>query len=72
MTRDFAEAISSQLTPDDLATVLFERLAKYPEKAAFALDLLYIENITALRAPPYIDTGLTWLASQLKTGEGAP
>jgi hypothetical protein len=29
---------------------------------------LYIEDIKALRAPPYIDTGLTWLARQLKGG----
>lgn len=70
MTRDFGEYIATALTPEDLATALFDRLAKKPEKAAFALDLLYIEDIKALRAPPYIDKGLTWLASQLTGGEG--
>ncbi|KIC22954.1 ATP-dependent nuclease [Leisingera sp. ANG-S3] len=71
MTRDFAKFIAAESTPEDLATALFDRLAKKPEKAAFALDLLYIEDIKALRAPPYIDTGLTWLARQLKDGGGA-
>ena len=71
MTRAFARSIAAEPTPEDLATALFKRLAKYPEKAAFALDLLYMEDMKALRAPPYIDTGLTWLAGQLKGGEGA-
>ncbi|RJL15843.1 AAA family ATPase [Paracoccus siganidrum] len=71
MTRAFAEFISTAPTPQDLAKSLFERLRKSPDKAAFALDLLYIKDIKTLRAPPYIDTGLTWLASQLKSGEGA-
>ena len=71
MTRAFAKSISAEPTPEDLATALFDRLSKYPEKAAFALDLLYIENIKSLRAPPYIDKGLTWLAGRLTGGEGA-
>lgn len=66
MTRAFAKSIAEAQAPEDLARALFERLAKRPEKAAFALDLLYIKDIKALRAPPYIDTGLTWLAGQLK------
>ena len=72
MTKAFAKSISSAPTPEALTKALFDRLAKYPEKAAFALDLLYIEDIKSLRAPPYIETGLTWLAGQLKGGEGAP
>ncbi|SFJ27349.1 ATP-dependent nuclease [Albimonas pacifica] len=71
MTRDFCKYIADASTPEELATALFDRLAKKPEKAAFALDLLYIEDIKVLRAPPYIDAGLTWLASRLKGGEGA-
>jgi len=71
MTRAFAESIAAEPTPEDLAKALFDRLAKYPEKAAFALDLLYIEDIKSLRAPPYIDTGLTWLTGELNGGEGA-
>ncbi len=71
MTRAFAKSIAEAQTPGDLAKALFDRLAKYPEKAAFALDLLYIEDIETLRAPPYIDTGLTWLVRQLKGGGGA-
>lgn len=69
MTRGFAKFISTTPTPEDLTEALFDRLRKDPEKAAFALDLLYIKDIKVLRAPPYIDTGLTWLASQLKSGE---
>lgn len=71
MTRAFEQSISNEPTPEDLAKVLFDRLGKYPEKAAFALDLLYVEDIKALRAPPYIDKGLTWLACRLKGGKGA-
>jgi hypothetical protein len=71
MTRTFAKSIADAQAPEDLAKALFERLAKRPEKAAFALDLLYIKDIKALRAPPYIDTGLAWLARQLKGVEGA-
>lgn len=70
MTRAFAEFMSNALTPQDLAKSLFEKLRKSPDKAAFALDLLYIKDIKALRAPPYINNGLTWLACQLKGGEG--
>ncbi|WP_114011773.1 AAA family ATPase [Cohaesibacter intestini] len=71
MTRAFEKSISNEPTPEDLAKALFDRLVKYPEKAAFALDLLYVEDIKALRAPPYIDKGLTWLARQLTGEEGA-
>lgn len=71
MTRAFAKSISTEPTPENLATALFDRLAKYPEKAAFALDLLYIEDIKMLRAPPYIEKGLIWLASTLTGREGA-
>ena len=68
MTRDFGKYIAAAATPEDLAEELFNRLAKNTDKAAFALDLLYIEDIKALQAPPYIDKGLTWLAGQLKGG----
>ncbi|WP_151720916.1 ATP-dependent nuclease [Gemmobacter serpentinus] len=71
MTRAFAKSISEEPKPEDLAKALFDRLEKYPEKAAFALDILYIEDIEVLRAPPYIDKGLTWLAGQLNGGESA-
>lgn len=70
MTRTFAKFISTALTPDELAEKLFDKLRTSPEKAAFALDLLYIKDINALRAPPYIDSGLTWLAGQVKGVEG--
>ena len=71
MTRAFEKSISDEPTPEGLAKALFDRLNKYPEKAAFALDLLYVEDIKALRAPPYIDKGLTWLSGQLNGGVGA-
>lgn len=71
MTRGFAKFISTAPTPEGLAEALFDKLRKDPEKAASALDLLYIKDIKALRAPLYINTGLTWLAGRLKGGEGA-
>ncbi|WP_374292793.1 AAA family ATPase [Paenirhodobacter enshiensis] len=71
MTRAFAKSINEAKAPEDLAKAFFDLLDKNPEKAAFALDLLYVEDIKALRAPPYIDKGLTWLAGQLKGGEVA-
>lgn len=71
MTRAFANSIAAEPTPEDLATALFDRLAKYPEKAAFALDLLYIEDIKVLRAPSYIEKGLIWLTGALTGGEDA-
>jgi hypothetical protein len=71
MTRDFGKYIAAATTPEELAEELFSRLAKNTEKAAFALDLLYIEDIKALRAPSYIDNGLTWLTGKLNGGEGA-
>ena len=71
MTRAFANSIATEHTPEDLAAALFDRLSKYPEKAAFALDLLYIEDIKLLRAPPYVEKGLIWLAGALTGGEGA-
>lgn len=71
MTRAFEKFISDEPMPEDLATALFDRLAKYPDKAAFALDLLYIEDIKVLRAPPYIEKGLIWLSGALTGGEGA-
>lgn len=70
MTRTFAKSIAEAKAPEDLAKALFDRLAKKPEKAAFALDLLYIEDIKVLRAPPYINSGLIWLAGQMKGVEG--
>ena len=70
MTRAFAASIAEEPTPEDLATALFDRLAKYPEKAAFSLDLLYIKDIKVLPATPYIDKGLIWLARVLTGGEG--
>lgn len=71
MTRDFGKYIATAATPEDLAEELFNRLAKNTDKAAFALDLLYIEDIKALKAPPYIDKGLTWLVGKLNGGEAA-
>lgn len=70
MTRAFAKSIAEAQAPGDLAKALFDRLANKPEKAAFALDLLYVEDIQVLRAPPYIHAGLIWLAAQLKGVEG--
>lgn len=52
----------------DLAQQVSADLAK-GGKAEFAMELLYSEEIDTMKLPAYIDTGLLWLADQLKRKE---
>jgi predicted ATP-dependent endonuclease of OLD family len=52
----------------DLATRMLTALAK-GGKAEFTLDLLDSDGIDTMKVPAYIDSGLLWLAAQLKRKE---
>ena len=59
------------LTGEDLANELFE-LLKDAEKAAFALDCLMLEDPKALKAPAYIQAGLSWFENALNAAPTNP
>ncbi|AVS68392.1 hypothetical protein C8245_24515 [Paracidovorax avenae] len=52
----------------DLAPRIFADLAK-GGKAEFTMDLLDSDEINTMKVPAYIDSGLLWLAAQLKRKE---
>ena len=58
------EAATAAKDAADLTAALFEIVRKM-SKAAFALDLLFIQDPKDLKVPPYIHEGLTWLEQQL-------
>ena len=53
---------------DDLAPRMLADLAK-GGKAEFTMDLLDSDEIETMKVPAYIDSGLLWLAAQLKRKE---
>lgn len=69
MSNAFAKIAKSSKTAEGLISELFERLSRSPQKASFALDLLSIEKIEDLTAPPYISEGLKWLEKHLAVGD---
>ncbi|AEV38432.1 hypothetical protein PSE_3928 [Pseudovibrio sp. FO-BEG1] len=69
MSNAFAKIASSSKTAEGLVEGLYQRLSQSPQKAAFALDLLSVENIDDLVAPPYIAKGLSWLEKRLNAGD---
>lgn len=58
------EVVEETLSGEDLQNRLFD-LLKGSEKAAFALDCLFIEAPQGLVPPKYIHCGLTWLQKYL-------
>jgi hypothetical protein len=52
----------------DLAVKVRESI-RGADKAEFALDMLYSEDIDKLQVPAYIENGLLWLINQLKRKE---
>ena len=64
----FREALDGATDLGDLAKQLSSALAK-GGKAEFAMELLYSNDIDAVKVPAYIDNGLLWLAEQLKRKE---
>ena len=69
MSNAFAKIAKSSTTAEGLVSELYQRLSHSPQKAAFALDLLSIEKIEDLTAPPYISKGLNWLEKHLTVGD---
>ena len=53
---------------DDLAPRMLADLAK-GGKAEFTMELLDSDEIKTMKVPAYIDSGLLWLAAQLKRKE---
>ena len=70
MTNALAKIANDAKTANTLGKELFDRLSKNPQKAAFALDLLDVQNIKQLAAPPYVEAGLEWLEKQLTSNGG--
>lgn len=64
----FRDALTNCADLSDLAEKASEALEK-GNKAEFALDLLYSEEVKDLKVPSYIHDGLEWLAEQLKRKE---
>ena len=64
----FRKALNGATDLGDLAKQLASALEK-GGKAEFAMELLYSNDIDAVKVPAYIDKGLRWLAEQLKRKE---
>jgi predicted ATP-dependent endonuclease of OLD family len=64
----FRKAIADSNDVGELAEACAAALAG-GNKAGFALDLLYSDEIDGLKVPAYIHAGLAWLAEQLKRKE---
>jgi predicted ATP-dependent endonuclease of OLD family len=64
----FRKAIANSKDVGELAEACATALAG-GNKAEFALDLLYSDEIDRLKIPAYIHAGLAWLAEQLKRKE---
>lgn len=58
------EIVDLKLTGEELADALFD-LLKDAEKGAFALDCLMLEDPKTLKAPAYIQAGLSWFENAL-------
>jgi predicted ATP-dependent endonuclease of OLD family len=64
-TKAVKDAVNSTTDPTILSERLFE-VVKTLDKAAFALDLLWLKEPNDLNIPSYIRYGLDWLQEQLK------
>lgn len=65
LIRKFKNSIESHKISVDLGNAIFDHL-KSGGKAEFALDLLFLPNLEALKVPAYIHEGLAWLQEQLQ------
>lgn len=64
----FRRALEDSASLAELAVKVSGALGK-GGKAEFAMELLYSDEIDALKVPAYIEHGLLWLATQLKRKE---
>ncbi len=62
--KKFNEAVTSKDNISKLAQALLDALAT-GNKAEFALDILYSEDLTSITVPEYIRNGLEWLENKL-------
>lgn len=65
MTNQFAKIVNDGAHAEDIAQGLYERLRDYPQKAAFALDVLSSKDFEKLAPPAYIEAGLKWFEARL-------
>jgi predicted ATP-dependent endonuclease of OLD family len=66
----FKTAISASQSIDELSGMLTKHLAR-GGKAELALDILEIQNESAIKPPSYIEAGLRWLADELQRRQRA-
>lgn len=66
LSRSFSRALSSAESIEALAQALFEAL-RNGDKAEFALYVLGDSDFSSLQMPAYIQEGLVWLQSKLRT-----
>jgi len=64
----FRKALETSSDLDMLTTKCAKALAK-GGKAEFAMELLYRDEVDALKVPAYIDAGLRWFAERLRRNE---
>lgn len=64
----FQKIADNAKSPDELAASVAQAIDD-GEKAEFALDLLFSDDVEKLRVPTYIEHGLLWLKDQLKRKE---
>lgn len=67
LIKKIKEAFDSNSDVKLIGNQIFEDLKK-AKKAAFALDLLYLEDPSKLLVPEYISEGLNWLQDKLEEG----
>lgn len=65
----FKTSLKNSADVGTLATELHKNLGRGSAKAELALELMYSDEIDAIKVPDYIDAGLLWLADQLKRKE---
>lgn len=66
LVKKFRDAITSSDNVQTLSKELRKALAD-GQKAAFALDILFMDQATEVRPPTYIAEGLSWLQTHLET-----
>lgn len=64
MAQAFKKALATAADPSSLSSALFDAVRK-GDKAAFALDMLVLNDPKDLKVPAYIGAGLDWLEKQL-------
>ncbi len=64
LLKKFCDALDKE-NPNDAAQAMYEALNSSSKKAAFAIDLLYSEDMEKITVPSYISEGLQWMEEKL-------